>query len=70
MRSAKAECAARMIFFGRSSLEHALTHYVVHYHEERHHQGLKNHLLRCSDSPHQSRWSSTVARGLALARHS
>lgn len=34
-----------MIFFGRSSLERALTQYVTHYHRERNHQGLRNRLL-------------------------
>lgn len=34
-----------MIFFGRSSLERALTQYVSHYHGERNHQGLRNRLL-------------------------
>jgi hypothetical protein len=34
-----------MVFFGTASLERALTHY----HEERNHQGLQNHLLKCSD---------------------
>ena len=40
-----------MVFFSRSSLERALTHYVAHYHEERNHQGLQNRLLMCSDGP-------------------
>jgi hypothetical protein len=40
-----------MIFFSRSSLERALTHYVAHYYEERNHQGLQNRLLKCSDGP-------------------
>ena len=34
-----------MIFFGRSSLERALTEYTAHYHYERNHQGLRNRLL-------------------------
>jgi putative transposase len=38
-----------MVFFSRSSLERALTHYMAHYHEERNHQGLQNRLLKCSD---------------------
>lgn len=39
-----------MIFFGRSSLERALTQYVSHYHGERNHQGLSNRLLLgCAD---------------------
>ena len=48
-RSVKTECTGRMVFFSRSSLERALTHYVAHYHEERNHQGLQNRLLKCSD---------------------
>jgi len=44
VRSVKTECTGRMIFFSRSSLERARTHYY----EERNHQGLKNRLLKCS----------------------
>ena len=51
VRSVKTECTGRMVFFSRSSLERALTHYVAHYHEERNHQGLQNRLLKCSDGP-------------------
>lgn len=51
VRSVKAECTGRMIFFSRSSLERALAHYVAHYHEERNHQGLQNRLLKCSEGP-------------------
>ncbi|WP_209005394.1 integrase core domain-containing protein [Steroidobacter agaridevorans] len=51
VRSVKGECTQRMVFFGRSSLERALTHYVAHYHEERNHQGLQNRLLKRSDGP-------------------
>jgi putative transposase len=41
VRSVKEECIARMIFFSRSSLERALTHYVARYHQERSHQGYR-----------------------------
>ena len=51
VRSVKTECTGRMVFFGKSSLERALTHYVAHYHEERNHQGLQNRLLKYSDGP-------------------
>ncbi len=51
VRSVKTECTGRMVFFSRSSLEHALTQYVAHYHEERNHQGLQNRLLKRSDGP-------------------
>ena len=40
-----------MVFFSRSALERALSHYVAPYHEERNHQGLQNRLLKCSDDP-------------------
>jgi putative transposase len=40
--SIKSECLRRMIFFGEVSLRRAITEYVVHYHEERAHQGIGN----------------------------
>jgi putative transposase len=42
VRSIKTECLSRMIFFGQASLQHAITHFMVHYHTERNHQGLAN----------------------------
>ena len=44
-RSLKSECLARMIFFGRRSLENAVSEYVAHYHAERNNQGLGNQLI-------------------------
>ena len=46
VRSMKSECLIRMIFFGQASLQHAITHFMAHYHAERNHQGLANQLLR------------------------
>lgn len=46
VRSVKEECLDRMIFFGRSSLQRALTEYMAHYHNERNHQGVGNRLLQ------------------------
>jgi transposase InsO family protein len=46
VRSIKAECLSRMIFFGQASLQHAIAHFMAHYHTERNHQGLANQLLR------------------------
>jgi putative transposase len=46
VRSMKSECLNRMIFFGQASLQHAITHFMAHYHAERNHQGLANQLLR------------------------
>lgn len=45
MRSIKEECLGRMIFFGEASLRNAVREFVVHYHTERNHQGLENHLI-------------------------
>lgn len=44
VRSVK-ECLAKLILFGEGSLKRALRHYVVHFHEERNHQGKQNRLL-------------------------
>lgn len=46
VRSIKEECLARMIFFRKASLHHAITQYMAHYHGERNHRGLGNRLLR------------------------
>ncbi len=42
VRSVKEECLSRLILFGESSLRRALQQYIVHYHEERNHQGKDN----------------------------
>ena len=46
VRSIKSKCLNRMIFFGQASLQHAIGHFMAHYHTERNHQGLENQLLR------------------------
>ena len=38
----KEECLAKLILFGESSLRRALQEYLLHYHEERNHQGKRN----------------------------
>src|SRR5262250_2138746 len=45
VRSVKAECMSRLIRAGESSLRRALQQYLLHYHEERNHQGKENRLL-------------------------
>ncbi|MBU0618352.1 MAG: integrase core domain-containing protein [Planctomycetes bacterium] len=45
MRSIKAECLERMIFFGERSLRQAIHAFCEHYHHERNHQGLENRLI-------------------------
>lgn len=53
VRSIKEECLNRMTFVGRASLQHAVTHYLTHYHSERNHQGLRNRLLITSDGVYE-----------------
>ena len=45
VRSVKEECLSRLILFGESSLRRALQQYIVHYHEERNHQGKESLVL-------------------------
>jgi transposase InsO family protein len=45
VRSVKDECLSRLILFGEASLRRALREYLVHYHQERNHQGRGNILL-------------------------
>ena len=51
MKSIKHECLNRMIFFGQRSLENAVRQYLIHYHHERNHQGLKNQLITPLERP-------------------
>jgi transposase InsO family protein len=44
--SLKSECLERMIFFGETMLRRAIRQSLEHYHAERHHQGLANHILQ------------------------
>jgi hypothetical protein len=45
VRSVKEECLSKFILFGESSLRRALQQYMLHYHEERNHQGKENRIL-------------------------
>ena len=49
MGSIKSECLDRMIFFGENSLRSAVREYIVHYHQERNHQGLENTIIDPGD---------------------
>jgi hypothetical protein len=42
VRTIKESCLERVIVFGETSLRHAVTQFLAHYHEERNHQGLDN----------------------------
>ncbi len=44
-RSVQEECLSKLILFGQSSLRHALSEYVSHFHRERNHQGKDNIIL-------------------------
>jgi hypothetical protein len=57
VRSVKEECLSRLILFGESSLRRALQQYIVHYHEERNHQGKDNRIL--FPSPTEARRNMT-----------
>lgn len=45
VRSIKSECLDKMIFVGERHLRHVVSEFMVHYHEERNHQGLGNELI-------------------------
>jgi transposase InsO family protein len=51
VRTIKESCLERMILFGEGSLRKAIREFVSHYHFERNHQGLDNHLI-VSDESH------------------
>ena len=45
VRSIKEECLSQLILFGEKSLQHVVSNYLKHYHQERNHQGKDNLLL-------------------------
>jgi len=45
MRIIKEESLERMIFFGQGMLRNAVGQYLLHYHTERNHQGLRNKII-------------------------
>ena len=49
MRSVKEESLERMIFFGETMLRNAIREYLLHYHEERNHQGIANKIIQPGD---------------------
>jgi len=57
-----ADWRARLILFGESSLRRALQQYLVHYHEERNHQGRDNRILFPSRLETREDGSSAVPR--------
>lgn len=51
VRTIKESCLDRLILFGEDSLRKAIREFVAHYHLERNHQGLGNHLITPETSP-------------------
>jgi transposase InsO family protein len=45
VRSVKEEVLNQMVLMGEDALHYVLKHYLEHYHAERNHQGLDNHLI-------------------------
>jgi putative transposase len=45
VKSVKEECLSKLVLFGEASLKRAIQQYLIHYHEERNHQGKGNALL-------------------------
>jgi transposase InsO family protein len=47
--SLKPECLERMILCGGTMLRNSVREFLIHYHEERNHQGLENRVLTPGD---------------------
>ena len=45
VRAIREECLDRIVFFGETALRRAVAEFVIHYNEERNHQGLANQLI-------------------------
>jgi len=45
VRTIKESCLDQIIFFGEDMLRNGIREFMAHYHPERNHQGLENHLL-------------------------
>jgi putative transposase len=45
IRSVRGECLSRVIPLGERHLRYLLSEYLVHYHQERNHQGLDHRLI-------------------------
>ena len=51
VRSIKDACLDRIVLIGEASLQRATTQFVLHYHQERNHQGLDNKIIRPEFNP-------------------
>ena len=55
IRSIKSERLSQLIFFGEKSLRNAVREFLAHYHRERNHQGLSNHIIEPGEELGQTR---------------
>jgi putative transposase len=60
VRSIKEEVLAQMVLLGERSLAYAIQQDLAHYHHERNHQGLDNHLI--APEPEHNDQSGAVVR--------
>src|SRR5664280_593700 len=51
VRTIKESCLERFILIGESSLHRATSQFVLHYRQERNHQGLENKIIRPKFTP-------------------
>src|SRR5439155_26790691 len=62
IRSIKEEALAQMVMLGERSLSYAIQQYLAHYHHERNHQGLDNHLI-APEPEYNDQGGAVVRRG-------
>lgn len=60
VRSIKEETFSQVVMLGEGALYYTIYQYMSHYHTERHHQGLANHLI--APAPELARHSGQVRR--------
>ncbi len=60
VRSIKAEYLSKLILFGETSLRRAVSEFLTHYHQERHHQGKANLILFLASPPSEKGARGTV----------
>ena len=51
VRTIKESCLDRIVLIGEPSLHRATSEFILHYHEERNHQGLENKIIHPDFSP-------------------
>jgi transposase InsO family protein len=51
VRSIKESCLDQLILIGEASLHRAISNFLLHYHQERNHQGLRNNIIRPEFNP-------------------